>query len=368
MNADLKQKIRVHPRLSASVTERKEKSTMSEIDQLASTVEQFIPVTLANLQREYPNGLLLQLKSAADIQPPHVLHPIFYGCYDWHSAVHSYWQVVRALRFFPNATFASAAQAVLARAFTPEKVSGEMAYLQERPGFELPYGMAWLLQVTTELREMATPLSLHWLAILQPLEQHAAQRLMVYFKRLLYPIRTGLHNQTAFALGLALDWARIGNEQIASSSLHEIALRLFGADQAAPLAYEPSAVDFLSPALAEADVMRRVLGQQAFGAWLTQFLGTDLIETLHQRLPPVQMVDASEGQLAHFAGLNISRAWMLEGIQNALPMDDQRRPMLADLAQRHRAVGLVDAFHPDYMVSHWAPSFALYLLTERGLR
>lgn len=152
------------------------------------------------------------------------------------------------------------------------------------------------------------------------------------------------------------------------SLLHEETLRFFGADQAAPLAYEPSAVDFLSPALAEADVIRRVLPQPALSDWLTQFFGADMLETLPQRLPPVQMQDASEGQLAHFAGLNLSRAWMLEGMHSALPADDQRRPMLTELAQRHRAVGLVDAFHPDYMVSHWAPSFALYLLTERGLR
>ncbi|MFN8492745.1 MAG: DUF2891 domain-containing protein [Caldilineaceae bacterium] len=341
---------------------------MSELAQLASVVEQFIPITLANLQREYPNGLLHQLKSDADVQPPRVLHPIFYSCYDWHSAVHSYWQVVRALRLFPDGAFAPAAVTALDQAFAPENVAGEMAYLQDRPGFELPYGMAWLLQLTAELREMATPLSLHWLAMLQPLEQHAAQRLMVYFKRMPHPIRTGLHNQTAFALGLTIDWAQISNEQITLLSLHEATLRFFAADQAAPLAYEPSAVDFLSPALAEADVMRRVLNQTEFVHWLTQFFGANMVETLPQRLPPVQMVDASEGQLAHFAGLNLSRAWMLEGIHRALPAADQRRPMLADLAQRHRAVGLVDAFHPDYMVSHWAPSFALYLLTARGLR
>lgn len=132
---------------------------MPEIEELVPIVEQFIPVTLANLQREYPNGLLHQLKSDADVQPPHVLHPIFYGCYDWHSAVHSYWQVARALRLFPDAAFAPAATELFNHAFTTENVAGEMAYLQERPGFELPYGMAWLLQLLAELHEMNTPLS-----------------------------------------------------------------------------------------------------------------------------------------------------------------------------------------------------------------
>src|SRR5262245_40365900 len=165
---------------------------------IQAIVEQFIPVTLANLHREYPNGLLHQLKTDADVQSPHSLHPLFYGCYDWHSSVHGHWQVVRALRLFPNALFVPAAAAALDRSFTPENVAGEMAYLQGRPGFELPYGMAWLLQLMAELREMATQQSAHWHALLQPLEHHAAERFVAYVKRMPYPIRTGLHNQTAF--------------------------------------------------------------------------------------------------------------------------------------------------------------------------
>ncbi len=160
--------------------------------------EQAIPITLTNLHREYPNGLLHQLNSAADIQAPRGLHPVFFGCYDWHSAVHCHWQLVRAIRCFPTAAFVPAVNAALARSFIAENIAGELTYLQARPGFELPYGMAWLLQLMAELREMATPLSTQWQQLLQPLEQWAIERLCAYLQRLPYPIRSGMHNQTAF--------------------------------------------------------------------------------------------------------------------------------------------------------------------------
>lgn len=334
---------------------------------LQAIVEQFIPTTLVNLQREYPNGLLHSLQSDADVQPPRLLHPAFFGCYDWHSAVHCHWQIVRALRLFPAASFVPAAIQALDRSFTPENIAGELAYLQARPGFELPYGIAWLLQLMAELREMATPLSESWQLILTPLEQHAATRFAAYLQRMPYPLRTGLHNQTAFALGLAFDWARTTGAEVMLALIHERARHFFGADRAAPLAYEPASVDFLSPTLAEADLMRRVLPQAEFVDWLGEFWGADGSAGVVKRLAPVQVVDYSEGQLAHFTGLNLSRAWMIEGIHAALPAADPQRPQLFELAQRHRAIGLVDAFHPDYMVAHWAPTFALYLLTGRGL-
>ncbi len=150
--------------------------------------------------------------------------------------------------------------------------------------------------------------------------------------------------------------------------INRCARRFYGADRDAPLAYEPSGTDFLSPALAEADLMRRVLAQAEFSDWLWGFFGHDMVETLATRLAPVNVVDFADGQLAHYCGLNLSRAWMLEGIAGALAADDPRRPRLLDLANQHRTLGLPDALHPDYMVAHWAPTFAIYLITGRGLR
>jgi hypothetical protein len=217
------------------------------------------------------------------------------------------------------------------------------------------------------LREQATPQTEQWRLILAPLESHAAERFRHYLARLPYPIRSGVHSQTAFALALALDWARVAGDEALAAQIAERAIAFFAPDRDAPLAYEPSGADFLSPALAEADLLRRVWSPAQFADWLWQFWGDDQLETLARYLAPLAVVDFSDGQLAHFTGLNLSRAWMLEGIAAALPVDDPRRPLLFKLAQQHRDVGLQDALHGDYMVAHWTPSFALYLLTGRGL-
>jgi hypothetical protein len=227
--------------------------------------------------------------------------------------------------------------------------------------------MAWVLQLLAELREQTTPQTERWRTVLAPLEEHAAGQMRHYLTRLAYPIRSGVHNQSAFAMALALDWARTTQDEAMATLIAEKAAAFFAADYNAPLAYEPSGTDFFSPTLAEADLMRRVLPQIDFADWLWQFWGRDTLETLPRFLRPVQVVDFSDGQLAHFTGLNLSRAWMLAGIATALPPADPRRPLLDELAWQHQEVGLADALHPDYMVAHWAPTFALYLLTKRGI-
>ncbi|MFN8441260.1 MAG: DUF2891 domain-containing protein [Caldilineaceae bacterium] len=333
---------------------------------VAAFFERAIPVTISNLHREYPNGILHMLFSASDIQSPSQLHPLFFGCFDWHSSVHCHWQLLRALHLFPNATFAEAARSALAQSFTAENVAGEMNYLTNRPGFELPYGMAWLLQLMVELRQTNGDPFAQWQATLAPLEAHAANAFRRYLARMSFPVRGGLHNQSAFSLGLAYDWAMVAGDQGLSELIRQRSLDFYLGDFDAPLAYEPSSTDFLSPALAEADLLRRLLSPVEFADWLWHFLGHDALETLPIRLAPVRVASFTDGQLAHFAGLNLSRAWMLEGIHAGLPADDPRRPMLLDLAVRHREAGLPDALHEDYMVSHWAPTFAAYLLTGRG--
>jgi len=334
-----------------------------------SLMEQLLPVTIANIEREYPNGIMHHFVDNGEVLAgtPATFHPAFYGCYDWHSAVHSHWQVVRALRLFPDAAFVPSAIAALDRNLTPEKIAVEVAYVTARPSYEMPYGMAWLLQLLTELREYTTAPTARWLAALQPLEQHAATRFRTYLARIPYPVRTGLHNQSAFSLALAWDWAQVAGDSALTTQITERSRHFFLADVDAPLAYEPSGSDFLSPALAEADLLGRILPAPDFGDWLWGFLGDDMIATLPQRLAPVRVVDFADGQLSHYSGLNISRAWMLRGIAGALVDGDERKAMLLDLAQAHQELGLPDAMHPDYMVAHWAPTFALYLLSDRGL-
>jgi hypothetical protein len=227
----------------------------------------FAALALKCLHAEYPNHISHTMDSDADARPPRVLNPAFYGCFDWHSAVHGHWLLVRLLRLYPAAPFAPAARAELARSLTAENIAGEVAYLQ-RPGrasFERPYGLAWLLQLSAELRSWNDPQAREWAGVLRPLETEAAARLKNWLPKLHYPIRIGEHDQTAFSFGLIWDWAGVAGDAQMRSVLGDAAARFYLNDRNCPIAYEPSGQDFLSPCLAEADFMRRMQGPAAFG-------------------------------------------------------------------------------------------------------
>lgn len=337
---------------------------MEQAAAVAEWVAQCARIALANLHREYPNQIGHRLDSAADAQPPQRLTPIFYGCYDWHSAVHSHWLLVRALHLFPNGNFVEQAMAALNQSFTAPNAAGELAYLQARPSFERPYGLAWLLQLMAELRGWGSESAERWLAILAELETLAADRFAAWLPKLSHPIRSGTHSQSAFALALLWDWAQAAERAEIGELVAAIANRFFAADVEAPLAYEPSGTDFLSPALGEADLMRRVLPTAEFAVWLSRFLPR--LGEMGVGLEPVGVADAADGQLAHFAGLNLSRGWMLQGIANALAVDDKRRGPLITSAEAHSVAGLRYIDNPDYMLTHWLPSFAVYFLTGGG--
>jgi hypothetical protein len=297
------------------------------------------------------------------------LTPAFYGCYDWHSSVHGHWLLARLARTWPDAPFATAARKALARSLTAKNLAAELAYL-EGPGrvsFERPYGLAWLLQLAAELREWDSPEARGWAKALGPLEAAAAKRLLAWLPKLSRPIRVGEHDQTAFAFGLALDWARRAKHAELEALLSERIATYYAKDRACPLAWEPNGQDFLSPCLAEADLLRRVLGPEAFAKWLTDFLPTVPTSVDVAWLAPEVVTDRADPKLAHLDGLNLSRAWMLEGIAAALPPSDPRRPALAKAAATHRLAGLEAVTGEHYEGGHWLGSFAVYLVTARGL-
>ena len=324
-------------------------------------LNQVLPQTVGLLQKEYPNILSVLLEGEVTRLSPKGRHPAFYGCLDWHSSVHSHWQVVRILRFFPACRGAGLAQAVLNEHLVDAKLDREFAYFQTRPRFEMPYGQAWLLQLCAELREWGTADAMRWYGSLAELEALAHQNFYDYGRNLPYPVRSGVHNQTAFALGLAYDWALVANGVDLQEMIREQADRLYRDDENAPLHMEPSAIDFLSPALSEADLMRRIMPPAEFGAWLNRFLPHGI-----DQLQPVEVVDPSDGQLAHFAGLNLSRAWMMRNIARVLPAAHPLKTALSTSANRHIKAGFLMALHEDYMISHWVPTFAVYLLTNKG--
>ena len=336
----------------------------------ATAAERFARLALACVDKEYPNKISHVLNSDADVAPPRKLTPAFYGCYDWHSSVHGHWLLARLVRKFPDAPFATPAREALRKSLTAENLKQEAAYLREkgRANFERPYGLAWLFQLITELREWDDPESKEMLANVRPLEEAALERLTTWLPKLSHPVRIGEHAQTAFALGLMLDYARsTGNESFARLLVDQ-ARRFYLADKNCPMAYEPSGEDFLSPCLAEADVMRRVLSSVEFASWLKGFIPQIPTAAKTDWLPVVVSPDPSDPKLAHLDGLNLSRAWMLEGIISALPPNDPRRPALAATAAAHRRAGLAAVTGAHYEGGHWLGSFAVYLVTDRGVQ
>jgi len=330
----------------------------------------FATLALKCLHTEYPSHISHSMASDADARPPHLLTPAFYGCYDWHSDVHGHWLLVRLLRLFPDAPFAAAARSELARSLTAENVAGEVAYLMQegRTSFERPYGLAWLLQLSAELREWPDPQAQEWSSALRPLEAEAASRLSSWLPKLHYPIRIGEHDQTAFSFGLIWDWAGVAGDTQMRSLLTDAARRFYLHDRDCPLAYEPSGEDFLSPCLAEADFMRRVLRPEEFSRWLSNFLPGIVHHSGQMWLPPAVVTDRSDPKLAHIDGLNLSRAWMLEGIAHGLKAGDRRIAVLLDAAARHGQAALPAVTGEHYEGGHWLGTYAVYLTSQAGLR
>jgi hypothetical protein len=346
-------------------------STVSHFD--LGSAQRFAGLALACVHKEYPNKLAHSLNSDADVAPPRKLTPGFYGCYDWHSSVHGHWLLVRLARAFPDASFTLDAVAALKESLTQSNLAQEAAYLQAdgRTNFERPYGLAWLLQLDVELRdweaEGKSPLPHELSTNLQPLELAALARLKTWLPKLSHPVRSGEHSQTAFAMGLLIDYARRTGDQDFLNMLVAKAREFYLADKTCPLAYEPSGEDFLSPCLAEADVMRRILPPPEFARWLRQFMPQIPRNGSDAWLQPEVSPDRSDPKLAHIDGLNLSRAWMLDGIASGLPQSDSRLAAIEKSAAAHRTAGLAAVTGEHYEGGHWLGSFAVYMVTRRGI-
>jgi len=334
-----------------------------------AAAQRFATLALTCVQKEYPNKIAHVLSGDADVQPPRSLTPAFYGCYDWHSAVHAHWLLARIARRFPGSETANAARAALAVSLTPENIGPEVDYMrgQGRTSFERPYGLAWLLALAAELRSWNDPQARTWAAALSPLEAEAAARIASWLPKLHYPIRIGEHSQTAFAFGLIYDWARIAGNSSMLALLESRGRDYYLGDRDCPLAYEPSGEDFLSPCLAEADFVRRILPATEYAAWLTGFLPRIPRSASADWLAPGVVTDRSDPKLAHIDGLNLSRAWMLEGIAAGLPKGDRRLAALAAAAMAHAAAALPAVTGEHYEGGHWLGTFATYYATRAGL-
>ncbi|AMO73460.1 hypothetical protein AZE99_13390 [Sphingorhabdus sp. M41] len=332
-------------------------------------------IALNCINKQYPNKISHVLNSAVDVAEPAKLTPVFYGCYDWHSSVHGHWLLTRLWGQGLVPEMDEEIAAALAANFTAEKIAGELAYFQgaDRKGFERPYGIAWFLQLTSELSEIAdgkdgkAEQAKAWLSRLEPLESLIVSNIKEWLPKLAYPIRLGTHNQSAFAFGLFLDWAARSGDSEMASLVRNKALGFHRNDRNCPMAYEPSGEDFLSSCLMVADLMRRVMDGSEYTTWLSDFLPAIPTDGSDDWLEVGIVNDPTDGKLVHLDGLNLSRAWALEGMASALSTDDPRRASLLASASLHGNSGEQSVRTPHYSGSHWLASFATYWRTKRGI-
>lgn len=313
------------------------------------------------LEIEYPNKLGQVLGSSEDLKSPKQLRPIFYGCFDWHSSVHGYWSIVELLQKYPDLDKEGKIRSILNQHITPENVAVELAFFNDKnnTSFERTYGWAWLFKLQESLTKWEDADAQKWKANLQPLVDLLVARYKEYLPKLVYPIRTGQHDNSAFGLSLSLDYARSIDDTMFEAVLAEHGKRLFVNDVNCNLSYEPSGYDFLSPCLEEAYLMSKILDEKSYEDWLKKFM-PDLFKD-NFSISPAVVKDRSDGKLVHLDGLNYSRAACLYGIAKTIP----DLSYLKRIANEHIVFSLPNlSAQDDYMGSHWLGTFALYAIAH----
>lgn len=327
----------------------------------------FATLALRCISREFPNKPEHVMNDGGDVQSPKALHPAFYGCYDWHSSVHGHWMLVRLLRLFPNLPEGREIRKAVGANLRAENVIAEASYFlqKNRQSFERTYGWAWLLKLAEELSLFAAANDADarlWSENLEPLVAGLVVSYLNFLPKQTYPIRTGVHPNTAFGLSFAFDYAKaVGNEKLATL-IAERSRTYFASDATYPGAWEPGGEDFFSPALMEADLMRRVMKPSEFVRWFHRFLPQLAAGKPKALLQPATVSDRTDPKLVHLDGLNLSRAWCMRSIAGALPPGDPARKALVISAQQHASAALAHVASGDYAGEHWLASFAVYLL------
>lgn len=327
----------------------------------ADSATRFANLALDCLHREYPNKLGQVLKDENSLLPPKTLHPAFYGCFDWHSSVHGHWMLVKILKVFPDLPDRQRIIDGLSRSLTPDNIAGEVSYFESAsPSWERTYGWAWLLQLATELGTWDDPRGKEWTDNLRPLAELVRERYIEFLPRQEYPVRTGVHPNTAFGLSFAFDYADALGDDTLRNAVVAAATRYYVDDTNCPLSWEPSGEDFLSPCFEEAALMARVIPARNFRPWLDAFLPALSTE---YSLRPANVSDRSDPKIVHLDGLNLSRAWNLITIAGRLD-DEKVATRLRKLANEHVKASLPHITSEHYEGSHWLGSFAIYALTR----
>ncbi len=324
----------------------------------------FARLALKCIVREYPHKIDHALNNPGQLQTPKALHPAFYGCFDWHSAVHGHWLLAHLLRLFPLLTEGPEIRAALNSNLTRENIHAEVRYFiaEGRASFERPYGWAWLLKLAEELQDWQDADGQQCSENLKPLVDTIVDKYLAFFPRQTYPIRTGVHPNTAFGLSSALDYARSVKNYQLTSLIEERGRIYYLSDLDYPARFEPSGEDFFSPALVEADLMRRVLSPDQFSEWFQRFLPGLAQGQPQNLLTPATVSDRTDGKLVHLDGLNLSRAWCMQSIAAALPANHPATAILKRSALIHAEDGLAHVASGNYEGEHWLATFAVYML------
>lgn len=333
-------------------------------------VVKFANLALQGIPREYPNKPSNVMADAASVLSPKEMHPVFFGSFDWHSSLHGHWMLIRLAKLYPQASVTPQIRELLDRQLTKAKLQKEADYFKSKwaRSFERMYGWAWTMRMAAELHSWDDPDAKRWAKNFGPLEKQIVSMTEAYLPRLTYPIRTGVHPDTGFALAQALDYARsVGNDSL-ESLVVDFVKRKYIPDQDYSARFEPSGEDFFSTALNEADLVRRILSPNEFNDWLQRFLPglDDPSSESASLLQPATVSDLTDPKIVHLVGLNLSRAWTLQGIRDGLPKDAKALPAIKRSIEDHRKAGLQYVFSGHYEGEHWLATFAVYMLTEAG--
>jgi hypothetical protein len=324
----------------------------------------YIETAITNAVQEYPHMAWIVATGPESYRTHRELHPAFYGSFDWHSCVEMHWTAVRLLRLFPGLEIEDYARQTLSALLTAEHIAQEADFIRN-PGhrsFERPYGWGWLLMLWQELEIWDDPDGRFWATTIAPLAHLIMDRFEEWLPKMTYPQRIGMHANTAF--GLSLAWSAVeAHRPELMDTFRSTAMEWFGGDVDYPAHYEPSGADFLSAALCEAELMSRVLPDEEFPGWLDAFLPGLERSSPVQLFTPAIVTDATDGQIAHLHGLNLSRAWAFIRLAQALPEGDPRAEPLLAAAGRHADASLGQVVGGDYMTEHWLAAYATLLLS-----
>ncbi|MES2587963.1 MAG: DUF2891 domain-containing protein [Bacteroidota bacterium] len=346
---------------STEKKETKQKTENKSIDLNLEQANRLVLLPFKCIEQEFPNKLGQVLNNKEEIRSPKDLHPIFYGCFDWHSSVHGHWLMISLLKRFPNLDKANEIRALLNQQFTEEKIKQEIAFFETKfnDSFERTYGWAWILKLQEELDTWEDKDAKNWAKILKPMSEMLVEKYITFLPKMIYPIRSGEHINTAFGLSFAYDYAKTSSHDSLKLIIEKRAKDFYLKDQNYPLSFEPSGYDFLSPTFQEIDLMRKVLSKSEFNVWLDKFLPS--LKNKKFSLEVGKVGDRSDGKLVHLDGLNFSRAWCMYELADYNP----KYKHLRKIADKHLDYSIKSIVDGDYMGEHWLASFAVYALLKK---